>query len=153
VASTADDEEDLQNYLMEVGTHGFGEEDAKGEKSTTKKSKWKSKAKAGTATNGKRKGRAAPPVPVSDPEPTNPNPDEVVEEDLMERGYAPGPVPRHILEKLHALEGEYNVKVAALASLCNKDPATLHCTITPHELRNMSVWNMYLAHHALHHPK
>ncbi|KAJ7354491.1 hypothetical protein DFH08DRAFT_804390 [Mycena albidolilacea] len=139
-ASTADDEEDLQNYLVEVGTHGFGEKDAKGEKSTTKKSKRKSKVKAGTATDGKGKGRAAPPVPVSDPEPTDPNPDEVMEEDLMERGYAPGP-------------GEYDVKVAALALLCNKDPATLCRTITPHELHNTLAWNMYLAHHALHHPK
>ncbi|KAJ7771901.1 hypothetical protein B0H14DRAFT_3509031 [Mycena olivaceomarginata] len=137
-ASTADDEEDLQSYLAEVGTHGFGEKDAKGEKSTTNKSERKSKAKAGTATDGKGKGRAAPPVPVSDPKPTDPNPDEVVEEDLMERGYAPG---------------EYDLKVAALASLCNKDPATLRRAITPHELRNTSAWNMYLAHHALHQPK
>jgi hypothetical protein len=152
MTSTVDDEEDLQNYLAEVGTHDFGEEDTGGEKSA-KKSKQKSKAKAETATNGKGKGRAAPPVAVSDPEPTNPDPDEVVEEDLMERGYAPGPVPRLIVEKLHVLEGEYDVKVAALASLCNKDPATLCRAITPHKLLNMSAWNMYLAYHALHHLK
>jgi hypothetical protein len=57
----------------------------------------------------------------------------------MDRGYAPGPVPRHILEQLHTLEGEYDVKVAVLASSCNKDPATLRRATTPHELRNTSA--------------
>jgi hypothetical protein len=105
------------------------------------------------ATNGKGKGRAAPPAAALDPEPTDPNPDEVVEEDLMQRGYTPGPIPRQILDKLHALEEEHDVKVAALAASCNKDPATLRRATIPHELRNTSAWNMYLAYHAVHHPK
>ncbi|KAJ7701286.1 hypothetical protein B0H14DRAFT_2648476, partial [Mycena olivaceomarginata] len=155
-ASNADDEDDLQDYLAEVATHGFRDDDAgrkSGRKSTTDKSTWKSKAKAVVATNGKGKGRAAPPAAALDPEPTDPNPDEVVEEDLMQRGYTPGPIPRQILDKLHALEEEHDVKVAALAASCNKDPATLRRATIPHELRNTSAWNMYLAYHAVHHPK
>ncbi|KAJ7788522.1 hypothetical protein B0H14DRAFT_3504146 [Mycena olivaceomarginata] len=155
-ASNADDEDDLQDYLAEVATHGFRDDDTgrkSGRKSTTDKSTRKSKAKAVVATNGKGKGRAAPPAAALDPEPTDPNPDEVVEEDLMQRGYTPGPIPRQILDKLHALEEEHDVKVAALAASCNKDPATLRRATIPHELRNTSAWNMYLAYHAVHHPK
>ncbi|KAJ7693293.1 hypothetical protein B0H14DRAFT_2651431 [Mycena olivaceomarginata] len=144
--SNAGDEDDMQDYLAEVAVHGFSEDDAGGK--PTKKSK----ARAMVATNGKVKGRAAP-APAPDPESTDPNPDEVVEEDLMGRGYTPGPVPRQILEQLHTLEEEYDGKVAALAASCNKDPATLRRATTPHELRSTSAWNMYLSHHAVHHPK
>ncbi|KAJ7318856.1 hypothetical protein DFH08DRAFT_971213 [Mycena albidolilacea] len=144
--SNAGDEDDMQDYLAEVAVHGFSEDDAGGKPTKN------SKARAMVATNGKVKGRAAP-APAPDPESTDPNPDEVVEEDLMGRGYSPGPVPRQILEQLHALEEEYDGKVAALAASCNKDPATLRRATTPHELRSTSAWNMYLSHHAVHHPK
>jgi hypothetical protein len=138
----------MRDYLAEVATNGFCEDDARG-----KSSRRKAKAKAATATSEKGKRRAPTMVSAPGPESTDLNPEEIVEEDVMECGYTPGPVPRQILEQLYALEEEYDAKVAALAASCNKDPATLRRATTPQELRNTSAWNMYLSHHAVHHPK
>jgi hypothetical protein len=140
----------MQDYLAEVATNGFREDEA-GRKSSRRKAK--AKGTATTATNEKGKGRAATAAPAPEPETARFNPEDVVEEDLMEHGYTPGRVPRQILEQLYALDEEYETKVAALAASCNKDPATLRRATTPHELRSTSAWNMYSSHHAVHHPK
>ncbi|KAF7372120.1 hypothetical protein MVEN_00070800 [Mycena venus] len=149
-ASTADDDEDMQDYLAEAATNGFREDEA-GRKSSRRKAE--AKGTATTATKEKGKGRATTAAPAPEPETAHFNPEDVMEEDLMERGYTPGRVPRQILEQLYTLDQEYDAKVVALAASCNKDPATLRRATTPHELRNTSAWNMYLSHHAVHHPK
>ncbi|KAJ7924251.1 hypothetical protein B0H13DRAFT_2315652 [Mycena leptocephala] len=104
-ASDADDDDDMRDYLAEVATNGFCEDDARG-----KSSRRKAKAKAATATSEKGKRRAPTMVSAPGPESTDLNPEEIVEEDVMECGYTPGPVPRQILEQLYALEEDMTLK-------------------------------------------